>query len=206
MDKIDFVLQDKKIYVPSTEAQLVEVPAMQYLMYDGRGQPEDNPEFRRAFQALYGVAYTIKFMGKKGGAPAGYRDFKVPPPEGLWWMEGSDGFDMTRPGDWRWTLMIRMPDFVTPAIVRRAIAELVAKKKDDVYVNVGLERLAEGKAVQLMHIGPYDTEAADIARLDAFAATNGLRYRGKHHEIYFGDPRRTKPEKLKTVLRHPVTA
>src|SRR5512146_1304544 len=112
MDKIDFVKQDKAFYSAKTEAEVVEVPAMQYLMFDGQGVPEGNPEFQRAFQALYGVAYTIKFTPKKGTAPAGYQDCKVPPPEGLWWMKGKEEFDMARPQDWRWTLMIRMPDFV----------------------------------------------------------------------------------------------
>lgn len=204
MDKIDFVKQDKQFYASGSEPELVIVPVMQYLMYDGKGTPESSPEFQRAFQALYGVAYTIKFMPKKGVTPRGYQDFKVPPPEGLWWMEGEEGFDMKRPKDWRWTLMIRLPEFVTQEVVQDAIEQLVAKKKDDVYMNVRLELLAEGKAVQLMHIGPYEAEAADLAKMTAFADAKGYRYHGKHHEIYFGDPRRTKPEKLKTLLRHPV--
>lgn len=204
MDKIDFVKQDKALYTAKTEAEVIEVPGMFYLMYDGQGMPEDNPEFQQAFNALYGIAYTIKFMPKKGDNPPGYRDFKVPPPEGLWWMEGGRQFDMSRPEAWRWTLMIRVPEFVTPQVVDTAIAEMIIKKHDDVYKKVRLERLDEGMAVQLMHIGPYDAEAASLAKMDQLAEQLGLSYHGKHHEIYFGDPRRTEPEKLRTLLRHPV--
>lgn len=204
-DKIDFVKQDKLFYNAPTEPAIVEVPPMRYLMYDGQGVPENNPEFQRAFQALYGVAYTIKFMPKLGDVPPGYRDFKVPPPEGLWWMADGQPFDQSRPRDWRWTLMIRVPDFVTPQVADTAIAEMVIKKKDEVYRRLRLETLDEGPAVQLLHIGPYDSEQDSLARMDAFAADQGYTYTGKHHEIYFGDPNRTKPEKLKTILRHPVT-
>jgi hypothetical protein len=204
MDKIDFIARDKQLYAPKNEPEVVDVPVMWYLMFDGQGTPESNPEFQKAFQALYGVAYSLKFMPKKGVAPEGWQDFKVPPPEGLWWMADGSEFDSAKPEDWRWTLMVRVPDWVTPKLARQAAAELVAKKKDDVYVNVRLEGLAEGKSVQLMHTGPYETEGPDLAKMDSFAATGGLRYHGKHHEIYFGDPRRTKPEKLKTILRHPV--
>lgn len=204
MDKIDFVKQDKPFYAAKTKAEVVEVPGMQYLMFDGSGLPEGNPEFQKAFQALYGVAYTIKFMPKKGVAPVGYQDFKVPPPEGLWWMKDGREFDMARPKDWRWTLMIRVPDFVTPLVVAAAVEEMARKKKNDVYRQIRLERLEEGRAVQIMHIGPYDQEEPTIAKLDELVEQSGLKFRGKHHEIYFGDPRRTAPAKLKTLLRRPV--
>lgn len=205
MDKIDFIKQDKQYYTSKTDQpEIVEVPEMQYLMVDGRGMPEDNPEFQRAMGALYGVAYTIKFMPKKGTAPTGYRDFKVAPPEGLWWMADDKEFDMARPNDWCWTLMIRMPDFVTGQVVEAAISEVSLRKKDDVYKQVRLEILNEGRSVQIMHIGPYDQEQADLDKMTALAKGEGFDYHGKHHEIYFGDPRRTAPEKLKTLLRHPL--
>lgn len=206
MHKLDFVAQDKQLYTPKTEPEMVDVPTMQYLMVDGQGTPETTPAFQRAFAALYAVAYTLKFMGKKGAPPAGWQDFKVPPPEGLWWMADKSDFDQATPEEWRWTLMLRMPDFVTQEVLHEAIEQLVAKKKSDIYRIVRLEQYAEGKSVQIMHIGPYETEAADISALEAFADAEGYTYSGKHHEIYFGDPRRTKPEKLKTVLRHPVVA
>lgn len=177
---------------------------MQYLMFDGKGRPEDNPDFQRAMQALYGVAYTIKFMPKVGDTPPGYQDFKVPPPEGLWWTEGNGDFDMAHPAKWRWTLMLRMPDFVTQEIADTAIIEMCLKKKDNVYRKLRLETLDEGRSVQVMHTGPYDKEQMCIEKMDNLTDRRGFNYRGKHHEIYFGDPRRTAPEKLKTILRHPV--
>src|SRR5665213_1927137 len=201
MDKIDFVKQDKTFYSAKPEPTMVEVPDMLYLMYDGKGLPEDNPEFQKAFNALYGVAYSIKFMPKKGDQPPGYQDFKVPPPEGLWWMKDGKEFDQSRPQDWCWTLMVRVPDFVTSAVVDTAIAEMVIKKKDDLYRSVRLDTFKEGPAVQIMHTGPYDTEQNSLAAMDTFAKDSGYQYTGKHHEIYFGDPRRTKPEKLKTIPR-----
>ena len=204
MNKIDFVAQDKQLYQPAIEPGLVDVPEMLFLMFDGHGIPENNPLFQKAFQALYGIVYTIKFMPNKGTTPRGYVDFKVPPPEGLWWMKGVEGFDMNRPQDWQWTLMLRVPDFVDQALVDDAVEQLVAKKKDDIYRQVRLEPYEEGNSVQLLHVGAYDQEGPDLAKMEQFAADHGFTYIGKHHEIYFGDPRRSKPENLKTVLRHPV--
>jgi len=204
MDKIDFVADDKDLYAPKAEPELVDVPTLPYLMYDGRGIPEHNPEFQRAFHALYGVAYGLKSLAKRGRLSNNRRDFKVPPPEGLWWTEGDKSFMEAKREDWHWTLMIRMPEWVTPKLVQQVVTELMAKKKDDVFRGVRFEELAEGKSVQLMHVGPYDTEDADLAKMATFTETAGMHYRGKHHEIYFGDPRRTKPKKLHTILRHPV--
>lgn len=206
MDKLDFVKQDKHLYDSDTTPELIMVPGMLYLMYDGKGMPKDNPEFQRAFNALFGVAYSLKFLAKKGHVPRGYKDFKVAPPEGLWWMEGDESFDLNQPDKWRWTLMIRMPEFVTQRMVLNAIEELVEKKKDHSYRNVRLSRLNEGPSVQVLHVGPYETEQDSIAKLHDLVHALGYRLDGKHHEIYFGDPRRTKPERLKTILRHPVTA
>jgi len=202
--KIDFVKQDKQLYAPKTDPTIVDIPPMLFLMYDGAGAAEDNPAFQQAFNALFGIAYSIKFMGKRPKPPEGYQDFKVPPPEGLWWMADDGEFDQNKPQLWRWTLMLRMPSFVTADLVKAVAEELVAKKMDDSYRKVRLEEYTEGTSVQLMHIGPYDQEQADLAKLQAFTDACGASYTGKHHELYFGDPRRTKPEKLKTVLRHTV--
>jgi hypothetical protein len=144
-------------------------------------------------------------MGKKGTMPIGWQDFKIPPPEGLWWMADDHDFDQAKPQLWRWTLMLRMPDFVTKYLVRVASENLVIKKKDEIYNTVRLESLSEGKCVQVMHIGPYENEVEDLAAMAAYAEAEGYQYIGKHHEIYIGDPRRTKPEKLRTLLRHPVS-
>lgn len=204
MDKIDFVAQDKQLYKPSTEPAVVNVPAMKFLMFDGHGMPEGNPLFQQAFQALYGIAYTIKFMPKQGLMPFGYVDFKVSPPEGLWWIKGDNSFNTAKSAEWRWTLMLRMPSFVTSQLVGLAIRKLVDKKHDDIYQKVRLEPYKEGKSVQMMYVGPYENEGPSLAAMEAFAHARGFSYAGKHHEIYFGDPRRTKPENLKTVLRQPV--
>lgn len=202
--KLDFVEQDKLLYSPNQDPQVVNVPVMQYIMYDGSGRPTNNQSFRDAFKALVGVAYTIKFMPRNGDMIPGFYDFKVPPPEALWWMEGREGFDTGRPKDWRWTLMIRMPEFVTPIVGDTAILELAMKKHEDIYKKVRLGQLNEGQAVQVMHIGSYADEETSLEKMAEYAAEHNLLFRGKHHEIYFSNPNRTKPEKLKTLLRHPV--
>jgi hypothetical protein len=206
MEKLDFIKQDKKLYAPKTDPELINVPKMNYLMYDGQGVPDGNPDFQHAMGALYGVAYGLKFLSKKGHTPEWFVDFKVPPPEGLWWMADNGAFDTAKPEQWRWTLMLRMPDFVTPHLVREIAEELVAKKKDPAYLRVRLECLDEGPAVQVMHIGSYDTEQGSIDKIHGLVHALGYRPAGRHHEIYFGDPRRTAPDKLKTVLRQPITA
>jgi len=209
METLDFVREQKPIYLPKQEPVVVDVPEMLFLMIDGEGQPdggtpEHNQVFQAAVGALYGLVYTIKFSDKKGNAPEGFLKFKVPPLEGLWWMKDGEAFDMKRPGEWCWTLMIRVPDFVTDKTIAEFADELEQKKGPGAYKSVRLERFIEGPSVQVMHIGPYDTEAQTIRKMHAFAAANGYRLKGHHHELYFGDPRRTKPERLRTVLRQPV--
>src|SRR3990167_6335866 len=205
MDEIDFVKRQKDIYLPKTEPVIVYVPKMRFLMIDGKGAPEGSKEFQAAVGALYGLVYSVKFSDKRSMAPKGFTKFKVPPLEGLWWMEGRQGFDQSKPKDWRWTIMIRVPDFVTKEAVSTFADELEKKKGPGVYHNVRLEELTECLSVQILHIGPYDAEKPNIDKMHAFSAEQGYKLRGRHHEIYFGDPRRTAPEKLKTVLRHPVT-
>lgn len=206
---IDFMKQDKALYLPKTEPEIIHIPKMKFIMVDGKGQPEGGPpehntEFQNAFSALYGIAYSIKMSYKKGDEPAGYQNFKVAPPEGLWWMEDGKAFDMKRPEEWRWTLMLRMPEFVTPEVVAGYAEQLNQKKKTSIYSNVRLEEYEEGDVVQLMHIGPYDQEGPNIEKMLDYAKEKGYQLRGKHHELYYGDPRRTAPERLKTVLRQPV--
>ena len=173
-------------------------------MIDGRGDPNTSEEYQDALQALYGVAYTLKFTLKKAEPE---RDFKVAPLEGLWWAdeEAPTMAELQRDRDaWNWTMMIAVPDAVTAAEVTAA-AEAAAKRRElPAAPRIRLERFAEGLAAQIMHVGPYADEAPTIERLHAFAAEQGYELRGRHHEIYLGDPRRTAPERLKTVLRHPV--
>ena len=204
MTKIDFKKELKHLYQPSTKQfTVVDVPAMQFLMVNGHGNPNTTPEYTEAVEALYAVAYKLKFASKKEMA----KDYTVPPLEGLWWADDMDDFTITRDkSKWDWTMMIMKPDWITQEMVTTAVA-LVAKKKDlPALSKLRLESYHEGLAVQIMHIGSYDDEAPTIRKMHTeFMPTNGLLPRGKHHEIYLSDPRRVAPEKLKTVIRQPVT-
>ena len=203
MNKIDFRKESKHLYSPSAkEPALVEVPEMQFLMIDGKGDPNNSEEFQSAAEALYGIAYTIKFSAKKSGTAR--PDYVVPPLEGQWWMKGGKRFDLKSRDDWRWTLMIRQPDFVTEKDFSAAVSLAMVKKPSPALRKLRFERLTEGRCVQIMHIGPYAAEVPTVERMHAYAREQGLSLHGKHHEIYLGDPRRTAPERLKTVLRHPV--
>jgi hypothetical protein len=201
----------KYLYSPSAKkVEMVEVPRLQFAMIDGAiekgSEPGLSPEFAEATQALYGIAYTLKFMFKKRKTKA--VDYPVMALEGLWWVE--DGvFDITIKDNWFYTLMILQPDIVTRDIFDDGLAEVRRKRGDsEAPSKARLESFEEGLCAQMMHIGPYATEPATVERMKAFAAENGYRdcvgIGGKHHEIYFGDPRRAQPEKLRTILRHPI--
>ncbi len=195
----------KPLYSPSAKAPaIVDVPEIAFLMLDGRGDPNSSEQYEAALQALYGVAYTLKFTLKKAQPE---RDFKVAPLEGLWWTDGDppslDELQTDRDA-WNWTMMIAVPDAVTAAEVAAAADAAARRRPLPAAGLLRLERFVEGQAAQLMHIGPYAEEAPTIARLHDFVADQGYELRGRHHEIYLGDPRRTAPERLKTVIRHPV--
>ena len=204
MSPVDLVKQHRALYNPSWKHPgIVEVPELSFLMVDGRGAPESEV-YQEAVQALYGTAYTLKFSLRNADAE---RDFKVAPLEGLWWS------DVERPGldelrehrdAWNWTMMIAVPDAVTAAEAAAATEQAARKRRPSVPLEVRFERFAEGLAAQLLHIGPYAEERPTIERLHAWVAEQGYALHGRHHEIYLGDPRRTAPERLKTVIRHPV--
>jgi hypothetical protein len=201
----DLVKEHKLLYTPSAKhPAIVEVPELAFLMVDGRGDPETSEPFMFAMQALYSTAYTLKFSLKKTDPE---RDFKVAPLEALWWGDQAAPSlaDLQQDRDaWNWTLMIALPGMVTAEEVGAAL-EAAARKKDlPAAPLLRLERLEEGLAAQIMHLGPYSEEAPTIERLHAWVAEQGYELQGRHHEIYLGDPRRSAPEKLKTVLRHPV--
>ncbi len=208
METIDF--RKDTTYKANTQPAIITVPKMRFVMVDGHGGPEasdqSETEFQKAMKALFGIVYTIKFWDKKYDPPKGYAKFNMAPVEGLWWSGSGDGkdFDMTRPGDWRWTVMLRVPDFVTPEFFSQVVDECINSKHDDVYRNARLEDYDEGLAVQIMHIGPYNQEAPNINKMHQFAFDNGYELVGRHHELYFGDPRRSAPEKLRTILRQPI--
>jgi hypothetical protein len=207
MEKLDFKRKYKELWSPKAGVvSEVMVPKLQFLVVDGRGDP-NGPEFAAAVGALYATAYTLKFWSKKHEVPAGWMDFGVAPLEALWDVtDGSSGpTAMDTPRDqWLWKAMIMQPEFVTTELVAEAKAEAAAKKPEVDVTSVKLEAIEEGAAVQLMHIGPYSAEAENIMKLDAYMKEHGYTSNGLHHEVYLGDPRRTAPEKLKTVLRHPV--
>ena len=205
MPTFDIVKLHKPLYAPSAKhPAIVEVPDLAFLMVDGRGDPGSSEAFENAMQALFSAAYTLKFSLKKADPE---RDFKVAPVEGLWWGDDPKPSlaDLQRDRDrWNWTLMMAVPDTVKADEVAAAL-EAAARKKDlPAAPLLRLERFEEGLAAQILHVGSYSEEAATIEHLHAWVAGQGYELRGRHHEIYLGDPSRTAPERLKTVLRHPV--
>jgi hypothetical protein len=218
MKTLDLRKQYKHLYQPSAKAPVVvDVPEFSFVMIDGRIEkgksPGKSPAFQEAMTALYGAAYTLKFMSKLREKNA--INFPVMALEAIWWVEDGQ-FDIRKPDNWSWRAMIMQPDHITPAMFVEALEQLRRKKPGPGIDKLRLERYREGLCVQIMHVGPYATEPATVERMQAYAAEQGLADRhdrvmqnGRlqvfdHHEIYLGDPRRSAPEKLKTVLRHPV--
>jgi hypothetical protein len=189
----------ERLYRARTTPQLVEVPPLRFLCLDGHGDPNTSASYAAAVQALYAVAYAAKFAVRRAGG----EDFKVAPLEGLWWAADLRAFGTGRKSDWDWTMMIRQPDSVTAELVERLTAEVAARKSLPAARKLRLDRLEEGRAAQVLHLGPYADEGPTIAALHAFIHEQGFSLRGKHHEIYLGDPRRTAPEKLRTIIRQP---
>lgn len=209
MDKTDYKKTEKNLYLPKAPA-IVQVPEMVFFAVDGRGDPNTSPDYQQALEILYGLSFTVKMSKLSGEAPEGYFEYVVPPLEGLWWTD-DPAFDGRAPADksaFFWTSLIRQPDFVTEDIFRWAREKLAKKKPDLDLSKARFLRWEEGLCAHLLHTGPYDAEPASIDRLEAFIREQGYEPdfsdARRHHEIYLGDPRRTAPEKLKTVLRHPV--
>ena len=204
----DFKKEYKEFYMPKGKPEIVTVPAMNYIAVRGRGNPnEEDGEYKKSIELLYGIAYTIK-MSKKGDHKIeGYFDYVVPPLEGFWWQDDVDGIDYSHKENFQWISVIRVPDFVTKADFDWAIEEATRKKKMD-FSKVEFLEIEEGLCVQCMHSGSYDDEPATIAAMDKFIADNGyendISDTRRHHEIYLSDARKVAPEKLKTVIRHPI--
>ena len=204
----DFKKEFKKFYLPPEKPGIIDIPAMQYLAVRGKGDPnEEDGDYKRAIGLLYGVAYTIKMSKKGDHRIEGYFDFVVPPLEGFWRQTGVAGIDYAHKEQFEWISVIRLPDFVTKTDFDWAVEEAARKKKDD-FSGVELLSYTEGLCVQCMHPGPYDDEPATVERMHAFALAQGyvpdLSDARRHHEIYLTDARKTAPEKLKTVIRHPI--
>jgi hypothetical protein len=202
MEKIDFKKQLKHLYAPSArKVEIVEVPPMNFLMVDGEGDPNTAKAFSDAIEALYPVAYTLKFMVKKGAAGV---DYGVMPLEALWWADDMSAFATGNKDAWKWTLMIMQPEFITAEMVETAINEVARKKKPVSMPLVQFASFSEGKAAQILHIGPFSEEGPNIEKVHEVIEENGRQRVGKHHEIYLSDLRRTTPEKWKTIIRQPM--
>ena len=201
MEKIDFKKKLKGLYAASAKKPtIIEVPPMNFLMIDGQGDPQAE-SFQEAIQTLYGMSFTAKFMLKEDATTP---DYVVPPLEALWYTEDMVEFDLNKKDEWKWTLMIMQPEWFTQDVYEQTRAALKKKKNPSALSKLRFETFNEDKAVQIMHIGPYDAEQPTIQKLHAFIKEQGCALRGKHHEIYLSDPRRCQPEKLRTIIRQPV--
>lgn len=204
----DYKKEYKEFYMPGNKPSIITVPPMNYIGVRGQGDPNaEDGEYPKAVGILYGIAYTIK-MSKKGDRQIeGYFDYVVPPLEGLWWQDGVMGIDYAHKDRFKWISLIRLPDFVTQDDFRWAVTEATHKKKTD-FSKAEFIRYDEGLCVQCLHIGPYDEEPATVALMHRYMEEQGyvldITDQRLHHEIYLSDARRTAPEKLRTVIRHPI--
>jgi hypothetical protein len=203
VEKIDYKKQLKHLYKPSArKVEVVDVPQMNFLMVDGEGDPNTSQLFSDAIEALYQVSYTLKFMVKKGEMGI---DYGVLPLEALWWSDDMSAFSTGNKDAWKWTLMIMQPEFITQEMIKEAMAEVKRKKNPASLSLLRFETFKEGKAAQIMHIGPFSEEGPTIEKVHLFIEGSGSQKIGKHHEIYLSDIRRAAPEKWKTVVRQPMS-
>ena len=201
MKKIDFKLELKKLYQASAnDVAPVDVPSMGFLMVEGEGDPNTSQDYADAIEALFSVANTLKSSIKKGALAM---DYVVMPLECMWWAEDMDSFAAGEKSVWKWTAMIMQPPFITSAMVYGAIAEAQKKKPPAALSRVHLNKFAEGKCAQILHIGPYSEEGPTIEKVHQFIQTK-TELRGKHHEIYLSDTRKAAPDKWKTIIRQPM--
>ena len=204
----DYKKEYKEFYLPPTKPCIVTIPAMNFVAVRGNGNPNDEDgEYKAALELLYGIAFTLKMSYKGSHRIDGYFEYVVPPLEGFWWQEGVAGIDYAHKNDFQWISVIRLPDFVTKADFDWAVAEATAKKKRD-FSKAEFLTYEEGLCVQCMHLGSYDNEPATVQLMNDFAEAQGYQIAiddvRRHHEIYLSDPRRTAPDKLKTVIRIPI--
>ncbi len=198
--KIDLYKLHKTDYVTPRKPVLLTIGEATYLSISGQGEP-GGAVFTEKIGALYGVAFTIKMTRKF----AGEQDYAVCKLEGQWWADGQENFSRVPKEEWRWKLLIRTPGFVNANELNKAVAVLLKRGKSSSVREVRLESFVEGFCVQMLHVGPYEREHETVALMKAHAEKNSAKFYGQHHEIYLSDPRRVPPERLKTILRHPVT-
>lgn len=205
----DYKKEYKEFYMPSRGPGIVTVPSMNYMTVRGQGDPNAwQGEYKQSIGLLYGIAFTLKMSKKSDYRIEGYFDYVVPPLEGFWWQDGATGIDYAcSKGNFKWISAIRLADFVTKADLEWAIKEVKKKKKSD-FSKVEFLTYDEGVCVQCMHIGSYDDEPATIAHMHEYMESRGyvldITDKRMHHEIYLSDPRKVAPEKLRTVIRHPI--
>ena len=203
MSKIDYKKELKHLYRPSAKkVEAVDVPRMNFLMIDGKGDPNTSQEFKDAIGVLYPLSYTLKFMIKKGGIGV---DYGVLPLEGLWWADDMSSFVDDRREHWQWTLMIMQPELVTEEMVQEANEQVLKKKNPVSLPLVRFESFEEGKVAQIIHIGPFSEERPTVEKVHTFIEERGSQRRGKHHEIYLSDIRRTAADNLRTIIRQPMS-
>ncbi len=201
MEKVNLKKELKQLYSASAkEVAIVDVPEMKFLVVDGRGDPNTAQEFKDAVEVLYSASYALKFMIKKKKEI----DYGVMPLEGLWWTDDMNQFSMENKDIWKWTVMIMQPKYVTEELVGEALEQARKKKDLPLLSSVRYESFHEGLSAQIMHVGPYSAEGPTIEILHNFIEGNGYALKGKHHEIYLSDPRRSAPEKMKTIIRQPI--
>jgi hypothetical protein len=202
MKKVDLKKELKHLYQPPKDRVVqVDVPAMNFLMVDGEGDPNTAQSYRDALEVLYPLSYTLKFLVKKGPKAV---DYGVMPLEGLWWADDMSTFSVEDKSKWKWTLMIMQPSYVKKAMVDTAIAEVKRKRNPIALSKVRFETFPEGKAAQIMHIGPFSEEGPTIEKVHNFIDECGRKRSGKHHEIYLSDIRKADPKKWKTIIRQPM--
>ena len=204
----DFKKEYKEYYMPKKKPDIVTVPVMNYIAIRGQGDPNlADGEYKQSIGLLYGIAYTIKMSKKSEHRIEGYFDYVIPPLEGFWWQDGIAEVDYAHKEDFKWISVIRLPDFVTREDFQWAVEEATKKKKTD-FAKAEFLTYDEGLCVQCMHIGPYDDEPATISIMHEYMEQQGfvldITGRRLHHEIYLSDARRVAPERLKTVIRHPI--
>ena len=205
--KSDLRKKLKYLYAPSAgKVEIVDVPSFNFAMIDGETKSDETPgtsqEYQNAIDALYGASFTLKFMSKlREKNPI---DYPVMALEGLWWTESGE-FDFNKKEPWKWTMMIMQPQRIIREMFQDALEQVRKKRENPALPKIRLEGFHEGLSMQIMHIGPYSEETRTIAKMHGFARENGFSVNGKHHEIYLGDPRRAKPDKLRTILRHPIS-
>lgn len=210
MDKLDYKKEYKDLYQPKTKPSVIDVPEMIFIAVDGEGDPNTCGEYKTALEILYGLSFAIKMSKMNGTQPEGYFEYVVPPLEGLWYADGVNfnGLNVTDKSKFKWVSMIRQPEFVTDEVFVAAKTSLQKKKPDLDLSKARLMKFKEDLCVQIMHKGAYDDEPSSIRLMQQFAKENGyaedFSENRLHHEIYLSDPRRCAPEKLKTVIRHPI--